>query len=155
MTSSVRPSAKTYLRGTTVREIFIAAKRRQSRRRKPQGLGSAMAESAAKGCASGCGRGCVKALPVMLILTVYSYNNMTSGLTSPKDFILRLIREYQINISPQFHSDCFFDPSCSNYALAAVDRYGLLKGLSKTMVRVAKCNPLMISQQSGKIINFP
>jgi hypothetical protein len=133
----------------------MATKRRQSRRRKQGGLGSDLAESAAKGCASGCARGCVKSLPVVLILVICSCDNTTSTVASPKDFVVRLIREYQVKISPQLHIDCFFDPSCSNYALAAINKYGLLKGLSKTMFRVAKCNSLVISQQASTIMDIP
>lgn len=68
----IRLLTKTYPGGILAQGIFMATKRRQSRRRKPQkDLGSVLAESAAKGCASGCARGCAKAIPIVLFLTVY------------------------------------------------------------------------------------
>ncbi|MBI5063397.1 MAG: membrane protein insertion efficiency factor YidD [Desulfatitalea sp.] len=39
-----------------------------------------------------------------------------------------LIRAYQLTVSPLIGPACRFEPSCSRYALEAVERYGVLKG---------------------------
>ena len=48
---------------------------------------------------------------------------------------------YRRLISPLFPPTCRFEPTCSAYALQALDRYGPLKGLFLTMKRIFKCNP--------------
>lgn len=52
------------------------------------------------------------------------------------------IRIYQKTLSGRTAGrNCRFDPTCSEYALQALHRYGLLKGLSLTRHRLARCNP--------------
>ena len=53
-----------------------------------------------------------------------------------------LIKAYKLLISPILPSSCRFYPSCSEYALDALRRYGLVKGLWLTVKRIAKCHPL-------------
>ena len=48
---------------------------------------------------------------------------------------------YRRFFSPLFPPTCPFEPTCSAYALQALDRYGPLKGLFLTMKRIFKCNP--------------
>jgi len=50
------------------------------------------------------------------------------------------IRFYQKWISPSLAPRCKFYPSCSSYAITAIDRYGF-KGLVMVMWRVVRCNP--------------
>ena len=45
-------------------------------------------------------------------------------------------------ISPAFGPRCRFYPSCSVYAQQAIKKYGLIRGGYKSILRVAKCNPL-------------
>ncbi len=52
-----------------------------------------------------------------------------------------LIRSYQWVISPLLPVSCRFYPSCSEYALAAVEHYGLKKGIWKAMGRLLRCHP--------------
>lgn len=52
-----------------------------------------------------------------------------------------LVRFYQVIISPIFPSSCRFTPTCSQYALDALRKYGLIVGLAKTVWRIARCNP--------------
>lgn len=54
---------------------------------------------------------------------------------------MALIRFYQRQISPSLGPRCKYDPSCSSYALTAVERYGLLKGSILAVWRVLRCNP--------------
>jgi uncharacterized protein len=52
-----------------------------------------------------------------------------------------LLRIYQKLLSPLLPSACRFYPTCSEYAIQALIKYGLCKGLCKTGVRILKCNP--------------
>lgn len=59
-----------------------------------------------------------------------------------KHVVILLIRFYKIAISPLFPSSCRFQPTCSQYTLEAVQRYGALKGSWLGMKRIARCHPL-------------
>jgi hypothetical protein len=52
-----------------------------------------------------------------------------------------LIRCYQWTISPFLGPCCRFQPSCSQYALEAIDRFGLLRGGWLGMKRISRCHP--------------
>jgi uncharacterized protein len=52
-----------------------------------------------------------------------------------------LIRGYQWTISPFLGPCCRFEPSCSEYALEAVDRFGLLRGGWLAVRRIGRCHP--------------
>jgi len=52
-----------------------------------------------------------------------------------------LIRAYQLVISPLIGHVCRFEPSCSRYALEALERYGLLKGGLLAGRRLLRCHP--------------
>ncbi|MCX8642079.1 MULTISPECIES: membrane protein insertion efficiency factor YidD [unclassified Gilliamella] len=56
-------------------------------------------------------------------------------------FIL-FIRFYQRIISPLFGPKCRFTPTCSQYAIIALRRFGVIKGGWLTVKRVLKCHPL-------------
>ena len=58
-----------------------------------------------------------------------------------RKFLLALIRFYQRRISPAFPSRCRFRPTCSAYALKAIEKYGALKGGYLALRRFAKCHP--------------
>lgn len=51
------------------------------------------------------------------------------------------IKLYQYVISPCLKPSCRFYPSCSHYALEAIDHYGVLKGLSLAIRRLLRCQP--------------
>lgn len=51
------------------------------------------------------------------------------------------IRMYQRVISPMFPPTCRFMPTCSNYALTAIERHGLLKGGWLAVKRIGRCHP--------------
>jgi putative membrane protein insertion efficiency factor len=53
-----------------------------------------------------------------------------------------VIRLYQILISPFFAPACRFAPSCSQYAIDAVERHGVLRGGFLALRRLVKCHPL-------------
>ena len=52
-----------------------------------------------------------------------------------------LIRVYQLTLSPLLGPKCRFYPSCSNYALEAVRRYGAVRGGWLSLKRLARCHP--------------
>jgi len=58
-----------------------------------------------------------------------------------KTVIIILIRAYKMIISPLFPAVCRFQPSCSEYALEAVQKYGALKGSYKAVRRLLRCHP--------------
>ncbi|PWM79824.1 MAG: membrane protein insertion efficiency factor YidD [Phascolarctobacterium sp.] len=58
-----------------------------------------------------------------------------------KTVIILLIRFYQIFISPMFPPRCRFYPTCSQYALEAVQKKGVLKGSWMALKRILKCHP--------------
>lgn len=55
-------------------------------------------------------------------------------------FIL-LIKIYQKIISPLIGPKCRFTPTCSNYAVEALKKYGVFKGSWLAIKRIAKCHP--------------
>jgi len=52
-----------------------------------------------------------------------------------------LIRGYQRGISPVLPSSCRFSPSCSQYTLEAVERYGVVRGGWLGARRLVRCHP--------------
>lgn len=58
-----------------------------------------------------------------------------------KRVVILLIRLYQRFISPLLMSSCRFQPTCSQYTLEAVDRYGAAKGLWLGAKRIGRCHP--------------
>ena len=59
----------------------------------------------------------------------------------PKRIMLGMIRFYRRFISPMFPPCCRFTPTCSAYALEAIQKYGALKGGYLAVRRVLKCHP--------------
>jgi len=55
--------------------------------------------------------------------------------------LIYLIKLYQKIISPLFPPSCRFYPTCSEYAVQAVTKYGALKGGAKAAWRILRCNP--------------
>lgn len=58
-----------------------------------------------------------------------------------KRFLLRVIRFYQRAVSPLFPPRCRYIPTCSEYALQAVEKYGPLRGGFLALRRLLRCNP--------------
>ena len=51
------------------------------------------------------------------------------------------IRCYQKHISPHFPAVCRYRPSCSHYAIGAIQRYGSVRGGWLAFLRILRCNP--------------
>lgn len=58
-----------------------------------------------------------------------------------KRSLLSLIRGYQAFASPFLPASCRYIPSCSAYAMEAIEKYGPQKGLWLAVKRVLRCNP--------------
>lgn len=52
------------------------------------------------------------------------------------------IRAYQLVISPLLGPRCRFYPSCSHYAIEAIERFGVVKGSGLALRRISRCHPL-------------
>ena len=48
---------------------------------------------------------------------------------------------YKTQISPFIGVHCKYEPTCSDYAIQAIEKYGFFKGCFKAAVRILKCNP--------------
>lgn len=59
----------------------------------------------------------------------------------PRRLLIALVRAYQIAISPFFPPSCRFTPTCSAYAIEALEKYGVLKGTILASWRLLRCNP--------------
>ncbi|MCM8757106.1 MAG: membrane protein insertion efficiency factor YidD [Candidatus Omnitrophica bacterium] len=55
--------------------------------------------------------------------------------------VITLIKFYRVLVSPFLGPCCRFYPSCSLYAMLALEKYGLLKGMYLTVRRLARCHP--------------
>jgi hypothetical protein len=55
--------------------------------------------------------------------------------------LILIIRGYKKAISPLLPPSCRFYPTCSSYAIQAIEKYGILKGSIKAIYRILRCNP--------------
>ena len=58
-----------------------------------------------------------------------------------KKFVTSAIRFYQREITPLSPPRCRYIPTCSQYALEAVEKYGAIKGTFLATKRILRCNP--------------
>ncbi len=58
-----------------------------------------------------------------------------------KKLLLRMIRFYQTKISPLKKPCCKYVPTCSQYGVEAIERFGSFKGTALTVWRILRCNP--------------
>ena len=49
---------------------------------------------------------------------------------------------YKITLSPFLGRQCNYYPTCSSYAILAIKKYGVFRGVKMAMVRIYRCNPL-------------
>jgi putative membrane protein insertion efficiency factor len=57
-------------------------------------------------------------------------------------FVLtKLIRFYQLAISPLLPASCRYTPTCSQYSIEAIQKYGPIKGSYLAIRRILRCNP--------------
>ena len=58
-----------------------------------------------------------------------------------KYIMIRMIRFYQKNLSPLKSTKCPYYPTCSQYGLEAIQKYGAVKGSVLAAWRILRCNP--------------
>ena len=58
-----------------------------------------------------------------------------------KKFLIGLVKFYRSHISPHTPPSCRFIPTCSQYALEALEKYGALKGTWLALKRLSRCHP--------------
>ena len=63
-----------------------------------------------------------------------------------KKLLLALIRVYQKYVSPAFPPRCRFIPTCSQYAVEAMEKYGALKGSWLALKRLSRCHPFQFGE---------
>ena len=58
-----------------------------------------------------------------------------------KSALMLLVRGYRLLLSPWIGNSCRFEPSCSAYALGALEAHGAAAGSYLTLARLARCHP--------------
>lgn len=61
----------------------------------------------------------------------------------PQIVVLQLLRAYKWAISPMLPPACRYVPTCSEYAMEAVERYGAFRGGWMALLRVLRCHPFV------------
>ena len=63
------------------------------------------------------------------------------GIIVPRYKHIALVRLYQVGLSPLLPPSCRYYPSCSAYAITALERHGALRGSWLAVRRIARCHP--------------
>ena len=58
-----------------------------------------------------------------------------------RQILILCVRAYQVVLSPLFRGCCRFEPSCSNYAIEALQVHGAFKGVLLATWRLLRCHP--------------
>ncbi len=58
-----------------------------------------------------------------------------------KYLFIKFIQVYQVILSPIIHPSCRFYPTCSQYAVEAIEKKGIVTGLLKGIWRILRCHP--------------
>jgi putative membrane protein insertion efficiency factor len=64
-----------------------------------------------------------------------------SAIDLPRRVLILLVRAYRLLLSPRLGSSCRFEPTCSAYALEALQRHGALSGSYLAAARLLRCHP--------------
>ncbi len=59
----------------------------------------------------------------------------------PSWLLIALVRLYQLTLSPLLGRQCRFHPTCSQYFILAVQKYGALRGAWRGVRRILRCHP--------------
>lgn len=62
-------------------------------------------------------------------------------MTSPSQFALYALAAYKRFVSPMFPPSCRYVPTCSEYAMEAVERFGVARGGAMALLRLLRCHP--------------
>lgn len=58
-----------------------------------------------------------------------------------KKILILLVKLYRYIVSPMMPMSCRFVPTCSEYSIEALNKYGIVKGLYLTVRRILRCHP--------------
>lgn len=83
---------------------------------------------------------------VFIITSIYIVLNL-------KHTLLSLIQLYQTLAPQRLRMKCRFEPSCSQYMILAIEKYGIIRGICKGIKRLSKCNNRGNGLRGG--IDFP
>ena len=78
---------------------------------------------------------------------VSDYTSTCSSLVIMKKFLIKFIKLYQYTLSPDKNifwprrKTCLFYPTCSDYAIEAIKKYGSIKGVVFSIKRLVRCHP--------------
>ncbi|KPJ74178.1 hypothetical protein AMJ52_01575 [candidate division TA06 bacterium DG_78] len=61
-----------------------------------------------------------------------------------KAIAIAIVKAYQCILGPLFPRVCRFEPTCSTYAIEAIDRFGVVKGGLLSVWRIVRCNPFCV-----------
>ena len=61
--------------------------------------------------------------------------------TVASNIIIIVIKLYQFTISPLLRTNCRYLPTCSEYSITAIKKYGTIKGLYLSLKRILSCHP--------------
>jgi uncharacterized protein len=64
-----------------------------------------------------------------------------AGWLHPRSLLILLVRAYQVALSPLLPPSCRYYPSCSAYAIEALEKHGALRGSWLAVRRIGRCNP--------------
>ena len=67
---------------------------------------------------------------------------VNAGAHLPRRLAVAAVRFYQRAISPLLPEACIYTPTCSQYTLEAIEKYGVMKGCWLGFRRILRCNPL-------------
>lgn len=76
--------------------------------------------------------------PTAFVLLLALFQFLLGGLIALKSAVIGAVRLYQRYAPENIRRRCLFKPTCSEYAILAVQKYGVIRGLYKTYVRLFK-----------------
>ena len=88
---------------------------------------------------------CAISIPVICLLVCWTDNF--------KKMIILAVQIYQVSAPKKIRMKCRFEPSCSQYFILAVEKYGTIKGVAKGIRRLSKCNSRGKGMNGG--IDYP
>lgn len=69
---------------------------------------------------------------------------LSCALNLPRRLAVGAVRFYQRALSPLLPDACIYFPTCSQYAVEAIEKYGVLQGCWLAFRRILRCNPLHV-----------
>jgi hypothetical protein len=66
---------------------------------------------------------------------------LTDLLRLPGLVLIGLVRLYQVSLSPVLGQHCRYYPTCSNYFIQSVRKYGAIRGAFRGVLRICRCHP--------------